>query len=109
MELERFQEANQIELAREANSIEAQRRRASLKILDHASKLIDELMIIIHSEDVDARIKLQAIGMLLDRSVPKVAAQNVTPVVEEVDTPKKGLRDEVEAMIRKQLGAGGGE
>lgn len=109
MDLERIRQANEVELIREANSVEAQRRRASYKIVAEVDRLIDELLIIIRSEDVDPRIKLSAINMLLDRAIPKLGVQHIAPVEEEEAPAKANLRKDIEDLIRKQLDERGGE
>lgn len=102
-EMELLRKANEVELLKEANSLEAKRRRASIKITDHADRMIDELMLIIYSEDVDARIKLSAISMLLDRAVPRLGVQQVSVLEEDEAPAKRGLREDIESLIKKQM------
>jgi len=104
MDLEIFQEVQV------SGNIEAQRKRVVDKITLESDKLVDELLKIIYNDDVnvegdlivDAKVKLSAIAMLLDRGIPKLAVDNSkSQVVEETGTRKK-IREEIEAMFKKQ-------
>lgn len=84
-----------------------QQQQVSSLILGEAPRLVRELLDIIYSDDldvdgrpiVDAKVKLSAIGMLLDRSVPKLAvAKADTEVIEESKTRKK-IKEEIKALM----------
>lgn len=88
-------------------SVEAQRRRVVDRITMESDFLVDELLKIIHSDDVDnrgrpiveAKIKLSAIAMLLERGVPKLAvSHSKEEAVEETGTRKR-MRQEIEELV----------
>lgn len=104
-DLEPIVEAVQKQLEQSA---EIARSRAVAKITLESERLIDELLIIIYAPDVDARVKLSAIGMLLDRGVPKLAVDNKkSEIVEESKTRKK-IQEEIRLMMREDDDDDGG-
>lgn len=96
------------------NPIDYEQKRAVEKISKEAVNLVDELLLIIYNHEldgegrpiVDARTKLQGIGMLLDRAVPKKGVDNGKSDVVEESGSKKKLRAEIEALIKKEIGKG---
>lgn len=104
MDLEKF-DAFEAEVEQ---SVELQKKNVVRKIVTHADGLVDELLYIIYNREVDVdghpivepRVKLSAIGMLLDRGVAKLAVDNnKSEVVEESKTRRK-IREEIEAMVK---------
>lgn len=93
-----------------SQSMEMERRQVVTKIVKESGNLVDELLAIIYSNAVDEqgrpivepRIKLSAIGMLLDRGIPKLAVDgNKSEVIEESRTRKK-IREEIEGMMKNK-------
>lgn len=92
-------------------SVEAHRKQIVDKITLESDRLIDELLKIIYSDDlgedgrpfVDAKVKLSAIAMLLDRGIPKLGVDNSkSEVVEETGTRKK-IREEIEQLVKRGI------
>lgn len=89
-------------------SVEAHRKQAVTKITLESERLIEELLKIIYSDDldlegrpiVDAKVKLSAISMLLDRGIPKLAVDNTKSEVVEESRTRKRIRDEIEVLVR---------
>lgn len=88
--------------------VDLHRTNVVRKITLESEALVDELLLIIYNHDVAAdghpvvepRIKLTAIGMLLDRGIPKLAVDHSkSEIVEESGTRKK-IREEIEALVR---------
>lgn len=100
-ELERYE----IEVAK---SVEVQRKRVVEKITFESSQLVDELLKIIYSEAldergnpiVDAKVKLAAISMLLDRGIPKLAVDGTKQAVVEESSTRRKLRQEIEDLVK---------
>lgn len=86
-----------------------QRKQISERITKESDKLIDELLLIIYNDSldeegrpiVDAKTKLQAITMLLDRGVPKLGVEHTKSEIIEETTSHKKLRTEIEELIKK--------
>lgn len=91
------------------DSVAVERRNAVEKITKESVNLVDELLHIIYNQEldvenrpiVDARTKLQAIGMLLDRGVPKLGVDHGKSDVVEESSSKKKLQKEIEELIKK--------
>lgn len=90
-------------------SVDGLRKKIVDNIAMDAEKLIEELKLIAYDRELDARVRLQALGMLLDRSVPKLAVDTTKVVeVEETGTRKK-MKAEIEKLVRESLDGMGGE
>lgn len=104
-ELEKYQQDLEV-------SNDAKVQRVTTKITDEAEGLVDELLFIIYNREVnddgdyrvDAKTKLSAIGMLLDRSIPKKGVDSTKSAVVEESGTRKRIREEIEAMMKEQEG-----
>ena len=89
-------------------SVEFEKKQVVKKIVQESGRLVDELLHIIYNDQIDnegrpiveARVKLSAIGMLLDRGVPKLAVDNAKSEVLEESRTRKKIREEIEAMVK---------
>jgi hypothetical protein len=84
------------------DSVEGLRKKVIDNIARDSERLMEELKIIAFDREVDVRVRLQAIGMLLDRSVPKLAVDNtkVEGPVEDTGTRKK-IRQEILRLVEE--------
>jgi len=86
------------------------------RILNAAPILVEQLILIITNDErnedgslvVPPNAKLQAIGMLLDRAVPKLGVDNSKKAEVEDSPSRKRMKNEIEEMIRKELNKGDG-
>ena len=90
-------------------SVESQRKRVVEKITMESGALVDELLSIIYNHDVnvegepvvDAKVKLSAIAMLLDRGIPKLGVDSTKSSAVEENGTRKKIREEIEALVKK--------
>lgn len=80
-------------------SIEALRKKVVDQITVESEFLIGELLDIARDPEVDARVKLQAIGMLLDRAVPKLGVDHAKMEEDSESRDRKRLREEIESLL----------
>ena len=76
------------------------------KISKNADSLVDELLAIIYNSDTDPRTKLQAIGMLLDRLIPKLGVDTGKVEASEESGARRKLKAEIEELIQKEMKKG---
>ena len=82
-------------------SIEALRKKVVDQITVESEKLIAELLNIAYGEE-GARTKLQAIGMLLDRAVPKLGVDHAKLEDDSESRDRKRLRAEIEDLLMEE-------
>jgi predicted component of type VI protein secretion system len=82
--------------------IEVQRRSVIDKIVLESPRLLEELLNIVYDPEVEAKIKLPALSMLLDRSIPKLGVDHAKSEAAEESGTRKKIRAEIEAMFKKQ-------
>ena len=80
-------------------SVEALRKQVVDQIAEDSVRLIADLKEIAHNDELDARVRLTAIGMLLDRSVPKLAVDNTKVETVEESGSRKKIREEIEMLL----------
>lgn len=101
------------------SGVEAHRQKIVEKITFEAEPLVDELLFIIYNREVnedgepivDAKIKLSAIAMLLDRGIPKLGVDHTKKEVVEESITRKKIREEIETLVKgsgKQVELGPG-
>lgn len=77
------------------------RREMADRIALQSHKLIDALFAIVDDAEVEAKVKLSAIAMLLDRGVPKLGVDHTKIEAEEESDGRKALRDEIERLMEE--------
>ena len=82
-------------------SIEVLRKKVVDQITLESEKLIQELLDIIYDREVDSRVRLSAIGMLLDRGIPKLGVEHTKDEEVEESNSRKKMRSEIEELIKK--------
>lgn len=88
--------------------VDTHRTKVMRKITLESEALVDELLLIIHNHEidmegrpiVDAKIKLSAISMLLDRGIPKLGVEHVKTETLEESSTRKRFREEIEALVQ---------
>ena len=86
----------------EGNPIDELRKSIARRIVEESERLVDELFNIAYDADVQAKTRLSAITILLDRGVPKLGVQHTKD--EETDEPKSrsDIREEIENLLLGQ-------
>lgn len=86
------------------DSVEGLKKRVVDNIALDAERMIEELKIIAFDREVNITARLQAFGMLLDRSIPKLSVDNtkVDAPAEDTGTRKK-IRQEIERLVLEGL------
>lgn len=86
------------------DSVENLRKKVVDQIAVDSEKLIEELKMIAYDREVAVNARLQAIGMLLDRSVPKLAVDNQKVEVNEESDSRRRFREEIEMLMAEEEG-----
>lgn len=84
----------------EGNDVEGFRKAIARRIALESDRLVDELFAIAYDPEVDAKVRLSAIGTLIDRGIPKLGIQHTKEEAEEERGSRKQLREEIEKMLR---------
>lgn len=92
---EEFEDAKE-----EQRLIEATRRRIAIRIAHEMDSLIDALFEIANNAEEDAKVRLSAINMLLERSLPKLGVEHTTKEDVEESGGSKSIRAEIEALLK---------
>lgn len=91
--MEEFEEFN------ESEQLEAFRKAIAKRIILESDKLVDVLFGVIYDEEEEAKVKLSAISMLLDRGIPKLGVQHAKEEESEERGSRKAIREEIEALL----------
>jgi hypothetical protein len=75
------------------------RKAIARKIALESDRLVDELFAIVYDEEVDAKVKLSAITILLDRGIPKLGVQHAKEEELEERGSRKAIREEIEKLL----------
>lgn len=102
-DLELLRKANEIELTREAKSPEVQRRKLRYQMSVDAERVYEEMMMILAHPDTDPKIKMQIVNIVLDRVIPRLGVEHVEATDAEEAPSRKGLREELEALIEQKM------
>lgn len=83
----------------DGQEVDSFRKAIARKIALESDRLVDELFAIVYDEEVDAKVKLSAISILLDRGIPKLGVQHAKE--EELDErgSRKAIRQEIENLL----------
>lgn len=83
----------------ENQQVENFRRAIAQRIALESDKLVQELFAIVYDEETEAKVKLSAITILLDRGIPKLGVQHS----KEEETEERGSRKQIRLEIEKML------
>lgn len=83
----------------ESEQLEAFRKAIAKRIILESDKLVDVLFSVIYDEEEEAKVKLSAISMLLDRGIPKLGVQHTKEEETEEKGSHKALREEIEKLL----------
>jgi len=89
-------------IADEQRLVEITRRKIATRIAMESEALINALFDIANDSDEDARVRLTAINMLLERSLPKLGVEHATKETEEESGSSRAMRAEIETLIKAQ-------
>lgn len=87
--------------ATEERDVDKVRRQLADQIALKSHKLIEALFNIVEDAEVEAKVKLTAISMLLDRGVPKLGVDHTKIEAEEESDGRKALREEIERLMEE--------
>lgn len=80
--------------------IELTRRRTATRIAHEMDSLIDALFDIANDVEEDAKVRLSAINMLLERSLPKLGVEHTEKTETDESSGSKTIRAEIEALLK---------
>lgn len=83
----------------ESEQVENFRKSIAKKIALESDRLVDELFSIVYDDEVDAKVKLSAITILLDRGIPKLGVQHSREDESEERGSRKAIREEIEKLL----------
>ena len=83
----------------ESEQIEAFRKSIARRITLESDRIVDELFSIVYDGETEAKVKLSAINILLDRALPKLGVQHQ----KEEETEERGSRRQIREEIEKLL------
>lgn len=83
----------------ESAQVENFRKSIARKIALESDRLVDELFAIVYDEEVEAKVKLSAITILLDRGIPKLGVQHSKEEESEERGSRKAIREEIEKLL----------
>lgn len=83
----------------ESKEIEAFRQAIAKRIALESDRLVDELFGIVYDEETEAKVKISAISMLLDRGIPKLGIKHSKEDEVEERGSRKAIRDEIEKLL----------
>ena len=84
---------------RDGQEVDNLRKSIARKIALESDRLVDELFAIVYDEEVDAKVKLSAITILLDRGIPKLGVQHAKEEETEERGSRKQIREEIEKLL----------
>lgn len=83
----------------EGKEVEAFRQAMARKIALESDRLVDELFALVYDAETDARTKLSAITILLDRGIPKLGVTHTKEEETEERGSRKAIREELEKLF----------
>lgn len=83
----------------ESKEVEAFQKAVARRILLEADKLVDELFLVAYDHEEDAKVRLSAISMLLDRGIAKLGIKHSR----EEESEERGARKQIRLEIEKLL------
>lgn len=85
----------------ESKEVEAFRQAIAKRIALESDRLVDELFEIVYDEETEAKVKISAISMLLDRGIPKLGIKHSKEDEVEERGSRKALREEIERLMQQ--------
>lgn len=85
----------------ESKEVEAFRQAIARRIALESDRLVDELFGIVYDPETEAKVKISAISMLLDRGIPKLGIKHSKEDEVEERGSRKQIREEIEKMLMK--------
>lgn len=86
----------------QSKEVEAFRQAIAKRIALESDRLVDELFGIVYDEETEAKVKISAISMLLDRGIPKLGIKHSKEDEVEERGSRKALREEIEKLMMDQ-------
>lgn len=83
----------------EGQEVDAFRKAIARRIALESDRLVDELFDVAYDSEVDAKVRLSAISMLIDRGVPKLGIQHSKEEESEERGSRKSIREEIERLL----------
>lgn len=80
--------------------VEKCRKEVTRRIAIHSDELIDSLFELANNQEIEAKVRLTAISILLDRGVPKLGIEHTKPDAGSESGGRKAVRDEIEALLK---------
>jgi hypothetical protein len=96
-----MEEEYQGEEGQEGQEVDAFRKAIAKRILLESDRLVDELFAVAYDDEVDAKVRLSAISMLIDRGIPKLGIQHSKEEESEEKGSRKAVREEIEQLLFK--------
>lgn len=84
----------------EQKQVENIQRKMTARIVMGSPQLIDALFDIATNTEEDAKVRLTAIGMLMDRSHPRLGVEHAEKSELEESASSKSMRAEIESLIK---------
>lgn len=85
----------------QSKEVEAFRQAIAKRIALESDRLVDELFGIVYDPETEAKVKISAISMLLDRGIPKLGIKHSKEDEAEERGSRRQLREEIEKLMRK--------
>lgn len=83
----------------ESAEVEAFRKAIARRIVAESDRLVDELFSVVYDDEVDAKVRLSAITILLDRALPKMGVKHAKEDEAEERGSRKAIREELEKLF----------
>lgn len=86
----------------ENNEEDVFKKAVQRRIISDADRMVDVLFAIAYDEDSPSRDRLSAIGMLMDRAIPKKGIEHSKGDDKEEKGSRTDLRSEIEELLKKK-------
>lgn len=83
----------------EFKQVESFRRSIARAIALESDRLVQEVLAIIYDPEIEAKVRLSAISMLIDRGIPKLGVQHSKEEESEEKGSRKNIREEIEKLM----------
>jgi hypothetical protein len=83
----------------EEDQVENFRKSIARRVALESDKLVDVILNIVYDDEVEAKVKLSGISMLLDRGLPKLGIQHSKEEEVEERGSRKAIREEIERLM----------
>lgn len=83
----------------QSKEVEAFRQAIAKRIALESDRMVDELFGIIYDPETEAKVKISAISMLLDRGIPKLGIKHSKEDEVEERGSRKQIREEIERLL----------